>query len=268
MMRRLILLFVMLGVLAAVAPRASGQFLSDEERRGMFTLGLAYSTREYDMSFRGSSVPLENADAILEEFAAVDSLDGIELTFAWLSFGYVELRGTLGLADHDLKNTHSTDAGYNTTFATSDNLTYGLSATVRYPISDEFLVALEVGFLTGNFDDVEGDISPLDVERGLTSTVDDIDWREVTITPMVLLRYGNFVPYAGVRFANVTTEINTNVAVRGRDEPVKRTLEFENDDDLSAVIGLTWRVTPLIMADLHAQLLNNERITLGVKLTF
>jgi len=33
-------------------------------------------------------------------------------------------------------------------------------------------------------------------------------------------------------------------------------------------VGLTWRITPLVMADVQAQLFNNERFTVGVKLTF
>ena len=268
MMRRLILLFVVFGVLAAVAPRARGQFLSDEERKGMLTVGLAYSTREYEMSFRGSSLPVEDTDAILEAFAAVDSLDSLELSVAWLSFGYVELRGTIGLADHDLKNTHPTDADYDTTFASSDNLIYGLAAVVRYPITNAWLLALEISFLTGSFDDIEGEITHLDVVRGLSSRLEDLDWRELSLTPMVQFRAGNFVPYAGVRFADVTTTINTKLDVRGEEEPWNRTLEYENTDDLSAVVGLTWRASPLIMADVQAQLFGNDRITIAVKLTF
>ena len=37
---------------------------------------------------------------------------------------------------------------------------------------------------------------------------------------------------------------------------------------LSAVIGLTWRVTPLIVFDVEAQLFNNDRVTAGITLTF
>ena len=268
MTRRLLYLFVLLVLLAAIAPRAWCQFLSDEERKGMFTVSLAYSAREYEMDYRGSSVPIEEIEAVFEEFSVKEELDTIELSVAWLSFGYVELRGTIGMADYDLMNTHGTDSGFDTTFASSDNLVYGLSAAVRYPLTDSWLFAVEIGFLTGRFDGIEGEVSQLDVARGLTSSVDDIDWREVTVTPMMQFRYSDFLPYAGVRFADVTTEVNTIQTITRTGETFERVIEYENHDELSAVVGVIWRATPLIMAEFQAQFLNDERITLAVKLTF
>ena len=268
MTRRLLPMFVLLVVLAVVAPRAWGQFLSDEERKGMFTVSLAYSTRDYDLAFTGASVPIPELDEILEQFAVGEQLDSFELSVAWVSFGYVELRATVGLADYELTQTHSTDAAFDTVLSSSDSLIYGLSAIVRYPVTDQFLLAVEVAFLTGSFDDVEGEASQLDVIPTLVSTLNDMDWRELSVTPMAQYRLGNFVPYAGVRFTSVETEVNTTQEITFSGETFDRVLNYENADDLSAVVGLTWRITPLIMADFQAQLFNNERFTIGVKLTF
>lgn len=266
MTRRLAHLVVVLIVLAVVAPRAWGQFLTEEERKGMFTVSLAYSMRDYDMVFRGASPPIEEIDEILEAFSVNDELDSFELSAAWVSFGYVELRGVVGLADHDLTSTHE-DAAFDTTFTSSDNLIYGLGATVRYPLADWWLIALDVSFLLGRFDDVGGEVAQLDVVDGLTARVDDVDWRELTLTPMMQFRYGSFLPYVGVRLSRLTTELNTTMETAGG-ESFGRIVEFENDEDWSAVVGLTWRASSLIMAEVQAQLLNNERITVAIKFTF
>jgi hypothetical protein len=261
-------MFVLVVVLAMVVPRAWGQFLSDEERKGMFTVSLAYSMRDYDLAFTGASVPITELDEVLEQFAVGEELDSLELTVAWVSFGYVELRATVGLADYELTQTHSTDSGFDTVLSSSDSLIYGLSAIMRYPLTDQLLLAVELAFLTGNFDDVEGDVSQLDVVPTLVSTLDDIDWRELSVTPMVQYRLGNFLPYAGARFTSVETEVNTTQEITFSGETFERVLNYETADDLSAVVGLTWRITPLVMADFQAQLFNNERFTVGVKLTF
>jgi hypothetical protein len=268
MTRRLLHLLLVLVALAVIAPRAWGQFLSEEERRGMFTVSLGYTTRDYEMDFRSASPPIEDLDAILEAFSAKEQVDSIELTVAWVSFGYVELRATAGMADYDLTTTHSTDAAYNTAWSTSGNLVYGLSAVVRYPLTDTWLIGGELTFMMGKFDDIDGAVSQLDVVPGLTTALDTIDWREVTITPMVMYRTGAFLPYAGVRFSDVTTEVNTILTAAGSSETLDRVVEFENHDSLGAVVGLTWRISPLIMADVHAQLINNESVSLAVKLTF
>ena len=268
MMRRFVLLFVVLVVVAATASRAWGQFLSHEERKGMLTVSLGYSMRDYNLDFRGSSVPLDDVDAIFQSFSSGEELNSFELTVAWVSFGYVELRGTIGLADYDLTNTHGTDSGLDTRFASSDNLIYGLSAVLRYPLNDWLLVALEVGFIAGQFDEVEGETSQLDVLPGFTTTVENIDWRELTITPMIQLRYGDFLPYVGARFTDVTTEVNTLVTLTPTGESIDRTIEYETKNELGAVVGLTWRASSLIMVDAQAQLFNNECYSIAVRLTF
>ena len=80
MMRRFVLLLGVVVVVAATAPRAWGQFLSDEERRGMFTVSLGYSMRDYDLDFRGSGPPIDEYDAIFEAFSSGEGLDSFELT--------------------------------------------------------------------------------------------------------------------------------------------------------------------------------------------
>lgn len=268
MTRRFVVLVVVLMGLAAVASRAWGQFLSDEERKGMFSVSLGYSTRDTDMVFRDSSAPIEEIDAIFKAFSVKDELDSFELNVAWTSFGYVELRGTLGLADHDLKNTHATDSAFDTTFSSSNNLLYGVGATVRYPLNDWCLIALDVGYLNGKFNDVSGETAQLDVLPGLTTAeINDVDWREVHLTPMVQFRTGSFVPYAGAQLTKLTTKVKTTLQP-ARGDSFERTNEYENTDDWSGVVGLTWRVTSLIMADVRAQLINNTRFTVAIKFTF
>jgi len=268
MMRRFVLLLGVLVVVAATASRAWGQFLSHEERKGMFTVSLGYTMRDYNLDFRGSSVPLDDVDAIFESFSSGEELDSLELSVAWASFGYVELRGTVGLADYDLTNTHSTDSGLDTPFASSDNLIYGLSAIIRYPLSDWLLIAMEVELMMGQFDKLEGETTQLDVIPNLATTVEDIDWRELTITPMVQFRYGDFLPYVGVRFTDITTEVNSLLTLTPTGESIDRTMEYENQDELGVVVGLTWRASSLIMVDAQAQLLNNERYSIAIRLTF
>jgi hypothetical protein len=268
MTRRFVILVVVLMGLAAVAPRAWGQFLSDEERKGMFSVSLGYSTRDYDMVFRNSSVPIKDIDAVFEAFSVKDKLDSVELNVAWTSFGYVELRGTLGLGDHNLENTHKTDSTFDTTFSTSNNLLYGVGATVRYPLTDWWLIALDVGFLTGKFYDIGGETAQLDVLPWLTTAdVNNIDWRELTLTPMVQFRFGSFVPYVGAQLTKLTTRVNTTIQpIQG--DAFDRIINYENADDWCAVVGLTCRITSLIMADVRAQLFNNTRFTVAIKFTF
>jgi len=267
-MRRLFCLFVFVAVLGTIVPCAWGQFLTDEERKGMLSVSVAYSTRDYDMELRTTSPPIEDIDAVLNELSFQEELDSIELTVAWISFGYVELRATVGITDYDLTATHGTDAGYDTALAGSDNLLYGVGTTIRYPLTDEWLVAFDVNFVTGNFDDLDGEVSQLDVVPFFSSRVDDIDWQELTLTPMVLYRYGDFLPYVGARFVNVTSEMTMIVDVPRTGESFDRTIKTKTENELSGVLGLKWRVTPLIMANVEAQLFNNEKITVGVALTF
>jgi hypothetical protein len=85
---------------------------------------------------------------------------------------------------------------------------------------------------------------------------------------MVMFRSGPFLPYAGVRFSDVTTEVNTILTAGWSGEDFDRNIEYENHSSLGAVVGLTWRITPLIMADVHAQFIENEHISLAVKFTF
>jgi hypothetical protein len=268
MMRRLVVAFAVFVVLGSVASSAWGQFLSHEERKGMFTVSVGYTMRDYDLDFRGSSMPLDEIDEIFRSFSSGEDLDSLELSVAWISFGYVELRGTVGLVDYDLTNTHSADPGLNTPLASSDNLLYGLSAVIRYPLTDWLLIALEIELMMSQFEDVEGETAQLDVYPRVTSTLEDIDWRELTITPMVQLRYGDFLPYFGVRFSDITTEINTVLSSTVTDKTYDRTIEYENENELGAVVGLTWRVSSLIMVDAQAQFINNERYSIAVMLTF
>lgn len=267
MARGLFCLLSVLALCAALAPSARGQFLSDEERKGMLTVGLSYSTRDYEMEYRGSTVPYEELEDIFKAFTTDEELDSVELTLAWLSFGYVEVRGTVGLAEYSLTSTHATDSAFDTALTTSDDLLYGVSAIVRYPVSDWVVLGLEVSLLTGRFNDVEGDVSQLDVFPGVTTSVEDIHWREMAIGPKVMLRWGNWLPYIGARYVDVTTEVNT-VLTPPRGDPIERTATFENRNELSGVVGLTWRISSLFMADFEAQLSSNDRFTVTLKLTF
>lgn len=268
MKTRFVYLLVFLCGLAVIAPRAWGQFLSDEERKGMFSVQVAYSTRDYELEFKSASAPVEEMDAVLEAFTSDEQLDSFEVTVTWSSFGFVELHATIGVADYELTNIHATDSAFDTVLGSSDNVLYGVGATVRFPVTDELLLALDVGFLTGQFDDIEGEISQLDVAPRISSELGDIDWRELTIAPLVLYRFGNVLPYAGARFVNVSTEVSTVLSVVGREETFDRVLDYKNANELSGIVGLTWRVTPLIMANFEAQLFNNDRITFGIELTF
>jgi len=268
MTRRWLFVLVLVMAVAAIAPRAWGQFLSDEERKGMLAVSLAYSTRDIDLDYRGSSRPVEEMDAIFNEFTASESLDSIELTVAWLSFGYIELRGTVGLADYELSNTHAGDSTFDTVLAGSDDLIFGVSAAIRYRLNEWWLTALEIGFMTGTIDGLEGDISQLDVVSFLSSSLVDIEWREVTLSSLMLFEIGNVLPYVGVRYVDTTTEMNTILTVTPTGETLNRANEYENSNSVSAVVGVTWRVSPLIVFDVEAQLLNNDRVTAGVTLAF
>jgi hypothetical protein len=268
MRRRWLFVIVVVVAVAATMPRAWGQFLSDEERKGMFAVSLDYSTRDIDLDFRGTSAPVEEVDAIFEEFTASESLDSVELTVAWLSFGYIELRGTLGLVDYELSNVHSTDSTYDTVLSGSNDLIYGVSAAVRYRFNEWWLTALEIGFMTGKFDDLEGDISQLDVLWYLSSSLVDIEWREVTVSSLMLFEVGNLLPYAGVRYVDTTTEMKTILTLTPTGETYDRINTYENSNAFSAVVGLKWRITPLIVLNVDAQLVNNDRVTAGITLTF
>jgi hypothetical protein len=267
MRRRWLLVFVVVAAVAIV-PRAWGQFLSDEERKGMFAVSLEYSTRDIDLDYRGTSVPVEDMDAIFEQFAASESLDSVELTVAWLSFGYIELRGTLGLVDYELSNVHATDSTYDTVLSGSSDVIYGVSAVVRYRLNDWWLTALEVGFMTGKFDDLEGDISQLDVVWYLSSSLVDIEWREVAVSSLMLFEVGNVLPYAGVRYVDTTTKMKTILTLTPTGETYDRINTYGNSNAVSAVVGLKWRITPLVVFDVEAQLVNNDRVTAGITLTF
>ncbi|MBN1918689.1 MAG: hypothetical protein JW889_12335 [Verrucomicrobia bacterium] len=267
MARGLFCLFGVVVIVLLLAPAARGQFLSDEERRGMFTVGVSYSSRDYEMEYRGSTVPIPDLEAVFEAFTTDLQLDTIELSIAWLSFGYIELRGTVALADFELTSTHGTDSAFNTAFATSDDFLYGLSAIVRYPITESVVLGFEVSMMTGTLNDVEGEVSQLDVVPRVTTSVADIDWRELVIGPKVMFRMGNWLPYVGVRYIDVTTEVNT-VLTPVRGDPVPRTATFDSRNELSGVVGVTWRISSLFVADVEAQIANNNRITATVKLTF
>ena len=92
---------------------------------------------------------------------------------------------------------------------------------------------------------------------------EDIDWRELTITPMVQFRYGDFLPYVGARFTDVTTEVNTLLTLTVTGESIDRAIEYESQSQLGMVVGLTWRASSLIMVDAQAQLLNNEQYSIA-----
>jgi len=85
---------------------------------------------------------------------------------------------------------------------------------------------------------------------------------------MVQFRYGDFLPYVGARFTDVTTEVNTLLTLTPTGESIDRTIEYETKNDLGAVVGLTWRASSLIMVDAQAQLFNNEHYSIAVRLTF
>jgi len=212
-------------------------------------------------------VPFEDLEAIFEAFTTDEEMNSLELSVAWLSFGYIELRGTIGLADYELTSTHATDSAFDTAFATSDELIYGLSAFVRYPLNEWIVLGLDVSFMTGKFGDVEGEVSQLDVFPRVTTSVDSIDWREIAIGPKMMFRLGNWLPYVGVRYIDVTTEINT-VLTPSRGDPIPRTATFDNRNELSGVVGVTWRISSLVVADFEAQLSSNNRLMATVKLTF
>jgi hypothetical protein len=268
MARGLFTLLSAVALCAALAPSAQGQFLSDEDRKGMFTVGLSYSMRDYEMEYRGSSAPFEDLEAVYEAFTTDEELDSIELSVAWLSFGYIELRGTIGLVDYNITSTHATDSAFDTALASSDEAIYGLSAFLRYPLNEWLVLGFEVGLMTGRFHDVTGEVSQLDVFPGLTTSVQGIDWRELTVGSKLMLRWGNVLPYVGVRYIDVTTDVDTVLTQTRTGDTIDRTATFDNRNELSGVAGLTWRISPLIMADLEAQLSSNDRLMLTVKFTF
>jgi hypothetical protein len=264
---------IILIVLAVLSLCLAGSIYAQNTERSSIGLGVEYRTKTIDMEFTQFSPSIPELDAFYEAFNVQQEYD-MPLASIHLKFlENVDLAFLFGLINYDLTQ-ESEQPGFGHDFTCDSTNTFGFGGKLALPVTDKFLVGFLFEHFTSALEEFELSSDPpamsfvLD-NRLLTIdelTLDDLKYHETTLTPIVSMKWGKFVPYAGPRFTAAKADMDVTYLIGTRE--INRTIKYDPMESWSFVAGFDIWINENFSLNAEVEAVNNESYKIGIAYTF
>lgn len=248
---------------------------AQEIKRTSFGIGVEYRTKTMDLEPTQFSPPLESLDKNYQAFKIEQEYN---MPMALLHLGFlnnIDLAFIFGLMDYDLTQKSDIE-GFGHDFTADTTNAFGFSGQIILPATEKIYVGFFFEHFTSEIDDVEFADGPPSLNFTIENVpfpinIDDVQverlkYHETTLTPVVALKWGKFMPYAGPRYTSITA--NTNVTYIIGDRDLKRNIKYGPVENWSFVIGLKAWITDNLSLNAEVETMENESYKVGVTYTF
>jgi len=225
-----------------------------------FQLRFGGGTRDKEMQLKSVSPSGRALDPSLFDFAGKEETTAYFINPGYSYKGFLDLRVILAWYDYEIDATSNTQPVLDNTVSVDTEFAYGLGVMVRYPLSDSFVMSLDVNYVVGEFENANLKFSAANPLLA-SAEIGTIEWSELLISPMLsYVTGGAFVPYVGIRYSKTSAEVDTTVTLPPN-PTFTQTVEYEESDVWSGLIGTTILfMDGRLQVDIVIELFNNEGI--------
>ena len=264
-MNRTVIAAVSLAVLVftclVMGTPAAAQDSSDwSAQSSHFQLRFGGGTRDKEMQLKSVSPSGTALDPSLFDFTVKEKTTAYFINPGYCWKGFLEFRAILAWYDYEIDATSNTQPVLDNTVSVDTEFAYGLGVIGRYPLSDAFVLSLDVNYVVGDFENPNLKFSAANPLLA-SADIGTIEWSELLVSPMLsYVTGGPFVPYVGIRYSKTTAEVETTVTLPPN-PAFTQTVEYEEADVWSGLIGTTILfMDGRLQVDIVIELFNNEGI--------